>query len=215
VLEAFPESFPAAAGARWTGNPLRREIAALRREPGRAPNDPPNLLVVGGSLGAKALNEALPAALAITALPVKVRHQTGEAMQAETAARYAEAGIEARVDAFVEDMAEAYAWADLAVCRAGAMTVSELSAAGVPAILIPFPHAIDDHQTQNARYLAEAGAAVLLPQTELTPERLATEIAGLLNHPDRLKSMSAKAAALAKPEAARTVAGICIEQAKP
>jgi UDP-N-acetylglucosamine--N-acetylmuramyl-(pentapeptide) pyrophosphoryl-undecaprenol N-acetylglucosamine transferase len=215
VLEAFPESFPAAAGARWTGNPLRREIAALRREPGRAPNDPPNLLVVGGSLGARALNEALPAALAITALPVKVRHQTGEAMRAETAARYAEAGIEARVDAFVEDIAEAYAWADLAVCRAGAMTVSELSAAGVPAILIPFPHAIDDHQTQNARYLAEAGAAVLLPQTELTPERLATEIAGLLNHPDRLKSMSAKAAALAKPEAARTVAGICIEQAKP
>jgi UDP-N-acetylglucosamine--N-acetylmuramyl-(pentapeptide) pyrophosphoryl-undecaprenol N-acetylglucosamine transferase len=214
VCEAFPGSFPAAVGARRAGNPLRREIAGLEREPDRAPNDPPNLLVVGGSLGAKALNEAVPAALAAIGRPVHVRHQTGEAMRAETEARYVEAGIEARVESFVDNMAEAYAWADLAVCRAGAMTVSELSAAGLPAILIPFPYAIDDHQTQNARYLADAGAAVLLPQTELTPERLATEIAALLGEPQRLKAMSAKAAVLAKPDAARTVASICLEVAK-
>lgn len=215
LLEAFPESFPANLGARWTGNPLRRDIAELKREPGRVPNAPPNLLVVGGSLGAKALNEALPEALAKAGLPANIRHQTGQAMRDETAARYAELGIEARMDAFVEDMAEAYAWADLAVCRAGAMTVSELSAAALPAILVPYPHAIDDHQTHNARYLADAGAAVLLPQTELTPDRLATEIAALIGDPDRLAAMSAKAAALAKPEAAQTVAGICIQEAKP
>jgi UDP-N-acetylglucosamine--N-acetylmuramyl-(pentapeptide) pyrophosphoryl-undecaprenol N-acetylglucosamine transferase len=234
VCEAFPGSFPASVGARWTGNPLRQEIAGLKavvsgqlpavsEEDGRETPDTSyrqsttdhwQLLVVGGSLGAKALNETIPAALAAVGRPVRVRHQTGEAMRAETQARYAEAGIEARVEAFVENMAEAYAWADLAVCRAGAMTVSELSAAGLPAILIPLPHAIDDHQTHNARYLVEAGAAVLLPQTELTPERLAREIAFLMSDPQQLNSMAESAAALAKPEAARTVAGICLEAAK-
>lgn len=232
VCEAFPSSFPASVGARWTGNPLRQEIAELkkvvsdkwrvaREEAAEGPallttHYSPlatRILVVGGSLGAKALNEAVPAALAAVGRPVRVRHQTGEAMRAETEARYAEAGIEARVEAFVENMAEAYAWADLAVCRAGAMTVSELSAAGLPAILIPFPYAIDDHQTHNARYLAEAGAAVLLPQTDLTPERLTAEIAALLERPERLRAMAECASELAKPEAARSVADICLHVA--
>jgi UDP-N-acetylglucosamine--N-acetylmuramyl-(pentapeptide) pyrophosphoryl-undecaprenol N-acetylglucosamine transferase len=238
VLEAFPGSFPAGAGARWTGNPLRREIAGLRRNAQKVAsgewrmasestamdqtsdtaNHPPlaakpNILVIGGSLGAKALNETVPEALALAGFKARVRHQTGEAMRAETEARYARAGMDACVEAFVENMAEAYAWADLAVCRSGAMTVSELSAVGLPAILIPFPYAIDDHQTQNARYLADAGAAVLLPQTELNPQRLAAEIAALVDRPSLLQAMSERAAALAKPEAARVVADICLEAA--
>jgi UDP-N-acetylglucosamine--N-acetylmuramyl-(pentapeptide) pyrophosphoryl-undecaprenol N-acetylglucosamine transferase len=213
VLEAFPDSFPAGVGARCTGNPLRREIAALQRETRTPPNNPPNILVVGGSLGAKALNETVPEALAAAGLPVRVLHQTGAAMRAETESRYAKNGIDARVEPFVENMAEAYAWADLAICRAGAMTVSELAAAGLPAILIPFPHAIDDHQTQNARYLADAGAAVLLPQTELTPERLAAEIVALIGHPERRQAMAERASALSKPEAAHTVAAICLHEA--
>ncbi|MGZ8246501.1 undecaprenyldiphospho-muramoylpentapeptide beta-N-acetylglucosaminyltransferase [Methylomagnum sp.] len=233
VLEAFPNSFPAKIGARCTGNPLRREIAALHEKVARGEgrgasntdsfipsslttNHSPlttRLLIVGGSLGAKALNEAMPSALAAVRLPLKIRHQTGAAMRDDTAACYEAAGIEARVDAFVEDMAEAYAWADLAVCRAGAMTVSELSAAGLPAILIPFPYAIDDHQTHNARYLADAAAAVLLPQTELTPERLVAEIKALLEQPERLQIMAKRAASLAKPEAARAVADICLQTA--
>lgn len=212
VLEAFPNSFPASASARCTGNPLRREIAALAETPRQEPKDPPNLLVVGGSLGAKALNEIVPAALAAAGLTVRIRHQTGAAMRAETAARYAEAGIDAQVEAYVEDMAEAYHSADLAICRAGAMTVSELSAAGLPAILIPYPHAIDDHQTRNARYLGDAGAAVVLPQTELTPERLAAEIRALVGDPSRLRAMAQNAAAQARPEAAETVARICVHE---
>lgn len=233
VLEAFPDSFPAKIGARCTGNPLRREIAALHgkvasgewlvaRNSDSLPSSslathhsPPTtrLLIVGGSLGARALNEAMPSALAAVGAPLEIRHQTGAAMRDDTAARYAEAGIESRVDAFVEDMAEAYAWANLAVCRAGAMTVSELSAVGLPAILIPFPYAIDDHQTHNARYLADADAAVLLPQSELTPERMAQEIKALLGQPERLQAMAANAVSLAKPEAARTVADICLQAA--
>lgn len=221
VLEAFPNSFPAKTGARCVGNPLRREIAASGKlrvasdESAAASSPTPRILVVGGSLGAKALNENVPEALSRIGIPIQVRHQTGPAMREETENRYARSGIDARVEAFVENMAEAYAWADLAICRAGAMTVSELSAAGLPAILIPFPYAIDDHQTQNARYLADAGAAVLLPQTELTPERLAAEIQAVFADPERPRAMAEHAMALAKPEATRTVADICLECLKP
>ena len=213
VLEAFPESFPARNGARWTGNPLRREISALHGTRQGAPHRPLRLLVVGGSLGAKALNETVPEAVARTGLALEIRHQTGAAMQAGTAEHYARLGIDARVDAYVEDMAEAYSWADLAVCRAGAMTLSELSAAGLPAILIPYPHAIDDHQTRNAQYLADADAAILLPQTELTADHLAAVLGGLLAEPGRLSGMAVRTAALARPEAATTVAEICLEEA--
>jgi UDP-N-acetylglucosamine--N-acetylmuramyl-(pentapeptide) pyrophosphoryl-undecaprenol N-acetylglucosamine transferase len=213
VLEAFPESFPAATGARWTGNPLRPEMISLPRDGAAGHHEPPRLLVVGGSLGAKALNETVPKAVALAGLALDIRHQTGQAMQAETAELYRQLGIAARVDAFVEDMAEAYGWADLAVCRAGAMTVSELSAAGLPAILVPYPHAIDDHQTRNAHYLADAEAAILMPQTELTPERLAAELVALIGGRERLPAMAKRAAALAKPEATRTVADICLKEA--
>ena len=119
------------------------------------------------------------------------------------------------MEAFIDDMAEVYTWADLVICRSGAMTVSELSAVGLPAILIPYPYAIDDHQTHNARYLAEAGAALLMPQTELTPERLALEMTTLYREPDRLQAIAEAALSLAKPEAARVVAEKCLLEVCP
>jgi len=215
VLEAFPGSFPAKVGARLTGNPLRKEIAALppRSEPWDGQR-PINLLIIGGSLGAKALNETVPAALARIQHKLNIRHQTGEAMRTATAERYAQQGLQAEVKAFVDDMAEAYRWADIAICRAGAMTVSELAAAGLPGILVPYPHAIDDHQTQNAQYLADNGAAVLLPQTEMTPDSLAAALDHILTEPHRLESMARAARLIARPEAARVVADICLDSAR-
>jgi UDP-N-acetylglucosamine--N-acetylmuramyl-(pentapeptide) pyrophosphoryl-undecaprenol N-acetylglucosamine transferase len=214
VLEAFPESFPSKVNAIATGNPLRREIASLPvRQTSWAPGLPLNVLVVGGSLGAKALNEALPEALSKLGHPLNIRHQTGEAMRAETAERYSAAGLAANISAFVEDMAEAYGWADLVICRSGAMTVSELAAAGLPAVLVPYPHAIDDHQTKNAHYLVDVGAAVLMPQSELTAESLAAVLMSLLESPGKIDMMSQKARAMAKPEATRIVAGICLDEA--
>ncbi len=214
VLEAFPGSFPGRVSASFTGNPLRSEIAALPVRPMVwSPGHPLNILVVGGSLGAQALNEVVPEALAKLSHPLNIRHQTGEAMRADTAGRYSAAGLTADVSAFVEDMAEAYGWADFAICRSGAMTVSELAAAGLPAVLVPYPHAIDDHQTKNAHYLADAGAVVLMPQTELTPERLASVLASLLESPGKFVDMAQKARAKAKPDAAQIVAGICLDNA--
>lgn len=215
LLEAMPESFPAVAGAQCVGNPLRSEIAVL---PVKAetwqPTRPLNILIVGGSLGAKALNEIVPAALAKAAFSLNIRHQTGSAMRDETEARYVSEGLKAEVTAFVENMAEAYQWADLAICRSGAMTVSELAAAGLPAILVPYPHAIDDHQTQNGQYLAEIGAAILIPQAELTPDSLAHCLHNILSSADSLRSMAQHARKKACPDATRTVSGICLEQAE-
>jgi UDP-N-acetylglucosamine--N-acetylmuramyl-(pentapeptide) pyrophosphoryl-undecaprenol N-acetylglucosamine transferase len=215
ILEAFPGSFQPSAGARWTGNPLRREITDRRaRSRPESESGPLRVLVMGGSLGAKALNETVPEALGLARVGIQVWHQTGEVMREETKVRYANAGIaDARVDAFIEDVADAYAWADIAVCRAGAMTVSELAAVGLPAILVPFPYAIDDHQTQNARYLSDSGAAVLLAQSDLNPARLASELVSLAGHPGRLREMAEKLAVLSKPAAARAVAEACLEQA--
>jgi UDP-N-acetylglucosamine--N-acetylmuramyl-(pentapeptide) pyrophosphoryl-undecaprenol N-acetylglucosamine transferase len=213
VLEAFPGSFAAKAGAVCVGNPLRRAIAEAVAQERPARDGAPRLLVVGGSLGAKALNEIVPAALALAGGKFAVRHQTGAAMRAETEALYARLGVEAEVAAFIQDMAEAYRWADLAVCRAGAMTVSELAAASLPAILVPFPHAIDDHQTANARYFSGAGAAVLMPQSELTPQRLAEQLNALTQERESLSAMSQKARGLARPDAAQRVAGVCLGEA--
>ncbi|MBS1212106.1 MAG: undecaprenyldiphospho-muramoylpentapeptide beta-N-acetylglucosaminyltransferase [Proteobacteria bacterium] len=152
VLEAFPRSFPDSANARCVGNPLRREIGKAVPEEKARTGEKLKVLVVGGSQGAQALNELVPEAIALCGRAVSVLHQTGAAMREETEAHYRRLGAdEARVVPFIEDMAEAYDWADLAICRAGAMTVSELTAAGLPAVLVPFPFAIDDHQTANAR----------------------------------------------------------------
>jgi len=222
VLEAFPDSFPAASGARWVGNPLRREIVQADPAEKTKRGDQLKVLVLGGSQGAMALNRAVPEAAAMTDAKrrdgggtIRVLHQTGEAMRAETEALYQRLGVDARVVAYIEDMAEAYRWADLAVCRAGAMTVSELMAAGLPSALVPYPHAIDDHQTHNARYLADAGAAVLIPQSELTPERLSRELTDLSQKPGRLTEMSRSARLLAKLDAARVVAEVCLHEAHP
>jgi UDP-N-acetylglucosamine--N-acetylmuramyl-(pentapeptide) pyrophosphoryl-undecaprenol N-acetylglucosamine transferase len=213
VMAAFPDAL---RGAEWTGNPVRAEIAAIAEPQARyaARSGPLNLLVIGGSLGAKALNEAVPVALA--AMPEaqrpRVVHQTGAQHLDAVRAGYAEQGVAGEVIAFIDDMAARYAQADVVVCRAGAMTVAELAAAGVPGILVPFPHAVDDHQSANARFLVAQGAALLLPQSELTPQRLAQLLAGL-DRP-RLLDMARKARALGKPDAARVVAQRCMALAR-
>ncbi len=215
VLEAFPGSFPPARRARLTGNPVRPEIAALAEPEARfdGRGGRPRLLVLGGSLGAQALNEALPAALARLPQPARpeVRHQAGRGKEEAARAAYAEAGVEAEVVPFLDDMAAAYGWADLVVCRAGALTVAELAAAGVGAVLVPYPHAVDDHQTRNARYLVEGGAARLLPQPELEAGGLADLLADLLADRSGLLEMARAARRLALPQATRQVADLCEE----
>lgn len=199
----------------WAGNPVRPEIAALpvpaERLAGRS--GPLRVLVIGGSLGAQALNEAVPLGMALPGdgeMP-QIVHQAGEKHLAALQANYAAAGVPAHCVAFIEDMAGAYEWADLVICRAGALTIAELAAAGVASVLVPFPHAVDDHQTGNARFLVEAGGAFLLPQNELTPE----SIAGLRSHSrGQLLEMAEKARGLAKPDATEAVANICAEIAK-
>ena len=212
TLCAFPEAL---RGAAHTGNPVRPEIAAVappgERYAGRS--GPLRILVVGGSLGAKALNDIVPRALALLsgeARPI-VTHQSGAQHAAGLAAAYAAAEVRASTPSFIDDMAAAYAESDLAVCRAGATTVAELAAAGVASVLVPFPHAVDDHQTSNAHFLADSGAAVLVPQSELTPERLAGLIAGFDRK--RLLEMAARARSLGRPDATEAVARACMELA--
>ena len=211
VMVAFPQALKS---AEWTGNPVREEIAALpapeQRFAQRA--GPLRILVVGGSLGAQALNEAVPRALARLSTPVSVVHQSGEKHLESLRTHYRDAGVRGELVAFIDDMARRYAEADLVICRAGAVTIAELSAGGVASVLVPFPHAVDDHQSANARFLSNHGAALLLPQTELSPERLASLIGAL----DRaqLLEMARKARALGKPDAARVVAQRCMEIAR-
>lgn len=218
VMEAFPGSFPARCGAVHTGNPVRAEIARVpvpeERFAGRT--GALRVLVLGGSQGARALNEVVPAALAALAdrCPVTVCHQAGPRNLAAARAGYAAAGVTAQPVAFIEDMARAYAWADVVVCRAGAMTIAELAATGVASILVPFPYAVDDHQTHNARYLAEAGAALLLRQAELTAQRLASVLAELCATRERLLTMARAARTLAVPDAAARVMTFCLEAAR-
>ena len=212
VLTGFPDVMKR---AEWCGNPVRDSIAALPDPQARydARSGVLNVLVVGGSLGAQALNECLPQALFCMPqeLEPKVIHQTGKKHFAEVQGLYQQAGIAAEVKPFLDDMAQYYAWADVVICRAGALTVAELAAAGVASILIPFPFAVDDHQTANARFLSEHGAAILLPQTELKPRHLA----GLLQGMTRAQalSMAQAARALAQPKAAQCVAKVCKELA--
>ena len=215
VLEAFPGSFPDTTGAVAVGNPVRAEISALPapevRLAGR--EAPVRLLVVGGSLGAQVLNEVLPAALARLPSGVRpqVRHQAGRGKAEGARAAYRDAGVDAEVSEFLDDMAGAYAWADLVVCRAGALTVSELAAAGVGSVLVPYPHAVDDHQTRNAAFLADAGAARLLPQAGLSAERLGGLLEALVSDRPGLLAMARAARGLARPDATARVADCCEE----
>ncbi len=210
VLQGFPNSFAPKFNAICTGNPLRESLKQI----------PPtslqkggllHILVVGGSQGAKVLNENVPNAIALLKNSVQIRHQTGAAMQNEVAEKYKTLKLNAEARAFIEDMAAAYSWADLVICRAGAMTISEVAAMGIPAIFIPLPNAIDDHQTANAKYLSESGAAILLKQSDLTAENLAQKIRCLC---ENLSERRAISQTLAYLNATETVAQICIAEAK-
>lgn len=218
VLEGFPGTFKHLEQAQATGNPVRQDIASLSspsvRLVGRE-TDKVRVLIVGGSLGAQALNHTVPQAL--KQLPEAIRptvyHQAGTRNIEDARQQYQQAGITADVEPFIEDMAEAYAWADLVICRAGALTVAELAAAGVGSILVPYPYAVDDHQTQNAHYLANHEAAILVNQDNLTPEWLAQQLESLCTRRAKLIKMGIAARAVAKPLATQQVAAICASYA--
>lgn len=223
VLAAFPDAFKNGVGksADVVGNPVRNNIqnldAVSARYQSRADdNQPIHLLVLGGSLGAKAINELVP--IAIAQLPAQSRpiiwHQAGKNHAEVTAALYKQHGVSAKVEPFIEDMSAAYAWADMVICRAGALTVCELMAAGVASILIPLPSAIDDHQTYNAKHLSDVGAGISLMQKELTAEKLAALLLTELADRQHLASMAEKAQQLAMPQSAVRVADICEEVAR-
>jgi UDP-N-acetylglucosamine--N-acetylmuramyl-(pentapeptide) pyrophosphoryl-undecaprenol N-acetylglucosamine transferase len=197
----------------WSGNPVRDDIVRLAPPEARfaGRHGPLRVLIVGGSLGAKALNETVPQALALLAVAERplVTHQAGAAHVDALRRTYGVAGVDAEVLAFIDDMAARYGDADLIISRAGATTVTELAVAGVGSILIPFPYAVDDHQTRNARYLADHGAALLMPQAELSPQSLAAMLRGLTR--PKLVEMARAARALGKPGAAQKVADLCME----
>ena len=213
VLSAFPSAF--GAKATLVGNPVRLEITQVATPEARMSqrSGPLRILVVGGSLGAQALNQVLPLALAkINKVQrPQVVHQAGEKHINALISDYKKTGVKAEALAYIEDMAAMYSWADIVICRAGALTIAELSAAGVASVLVPFPHAVDDHQTSNASYLSDAGAAILISQTTFTADKLARLIQNLSR--EQCLSMAIKARALGKPEATASVANICMELA--
>jgi len=212
IASGFPEVLNKGV---WLGNPVRPEIATVKapaeRFAGR--EGALRLLVIGGSLGAQALNETVPQGLALLAADQQpqIVHQAGEKNIDALKAAYAAVGVQAHCVPFIEDMAGAYEWADLVICRAGALTIAELAAVGVASILVPFPHAVDDHQTANAKFLVNVGGAFLLPQSQLTPDAIA-----LIRNYSRsqLLEMAEKARSLAKPDATLDVVNLCIEAAK-
>jgi UDP-N-acetylglucosamine--N-acetylmuramyl-(pentapeptide) pyrophosphoryl-undecaprenol N-acetylglucosamine transferase len=214
VLQAFPGTFE---GAATVGNPVRRAIQDTPDPAARlgARHGPLHVLVVGGSQGARALNERIPEALAL--LPAHERpevwHQGGRTLAVAQAA-YQRAGVDATLDAFIEDMPGAYAWADLVVCRAGASTIAELAAAGCGAVLVPFPAAVDDHQTRNGAYLVSRGAAVLVAEAQLTADGLARTLRELLADRGKLLAMAQAARGAAWPRAEATIADAVLEVAR-
>lgn len=230
VLTAFPDVLGACQSVEQIGNPVRRDIEQLGATRSAERNSSAcHVLVVGGSLGARTLNRNVPPALAQwlstsdTNTALSVWHQTGSAELDATRAAYAAHDMidtaenatggtsSVRVDAFIDDMVAAYDWADLVICRAGAMTISELSAAGLPGILVPYPYAVDDHQTTNALWLVNADAAISIADEALSAERLATELSALLSDGERLAQMSVNARRVFKPNAARRVADALLE----
>jgi UDP-N-acetylglucosamine--N-acetylmuramyl-(pentapeptide) pyrophosphoryl-undecaprenol N-acetylglucosamine transferase len=215
VLQAFPGSWDDSLEAVSVGNPVRREVVDLEEPGARYENreGPLRILLTGGSQGALALNRLLPKALEQMAgvHEFTVRHQAGPRWVEETQATYEQAGVKAEVTDFIEDMASAYAWADVVVCRAGALTVSEVAAAGVAALFIPFPHAVDDHQTRNAEFLVENDAALLLQESQTDARTLANVLSPLAGDRARLASMAIRGRAVAVPDSANRVAALCRE----
>ena len=214
VLTGFADALP---NAEWVGNPVRASIAALPDPAQRigTRTGKPRLLVLGGSLGARALNIVLPQALALLTLAERpeVLHQCGSRGLDEARGAYTKAGVDAQVVAFIDDMAGSYGWADLAVCRAGALTLAELTAAGLGALLVPYPHAVDDHQTHNAEALVAVGASELIQEHDLDAQQLAQRLSTLLHDRARMTAMAVAARTLAKPDAAQAIASACMEVA--
>jgi len=213
VMESFPDSFKITKPVQLVGNPVRTGIINIAK-----PNDrlkdrtgALNVLVVGGSLGAAALNKAVPEMLSLIENKnnFSVWHQTGKNNYQQTIELYSQLNVQAKLGAFIDDMAEAYEWADVVICRAGAMTISELSIAGVASVLVPYPYAVDDHQTANAQYLVDKNAAVLMPQNELTAESLKKVV--LSFNRDKVLKMSEAAQKFSKPQAAEKVAEMCMQ----
>jgi len=217
VLQAFPGSFNSRVVVETVGNPVREDISAVAQPADRYNNRQGalRLLVLGGSQGALALNQTVPAALA--RLPAHerpvVRHQCGSRTLDVARDAYAKHGIDVELMAFIDDMAAAYAWADLVVCRAGALTVAELCAVGLPALFVPFPSAVDDHQTANARPMEEVGAAAIISERDLSAELLANVLHEWLSSRQSLLARAAKARELAKPQALARITELCLEQA--
>ena len=212
VFAGFPDSFPSGVGAETVGNPVRSELQGLpepeQRFAGR--RGPIRVLILGGSQGARSLNQQLPLALArLPAGRITVRHQCGERWVSETQGAWDRFAIEVRVEAFIEDMAEAWQWADVAICRAGALTIAELTTVGVGAVLIPLPSAADDHQTANARWLEQGGAGRVVPQKLISGPDFEQLVDQLTRERDRLLEMAVRARRMARPEADRRMAEVC------
>ncbi len=211
VCQAFPATFPESTKVVTTGNPVRQEIIDIlspswRYQQREQADEPLHVLIVGGSLGAQALNERVPDALKQLNVPLKVFHQCGQKQLEATQARYADvpASLQVEVMPFIEDMAQAYANADLIICRAGALTVTEVATAGVAAIFVPLPSAVDDHQTANAKFLANTSAAKICQQASMTSDSLASLLAPLMNR-QVLSEMAVKARQKAQPDATQHV----------
>ncbi|MEJ2127280.1 MAG: undecaprenyldiphospho-muramoylpentapeptide beta-N-acetylglucosaminyltransferase [Woeseiaceae bacterium] len=217
VLQAFPGSFNSSVRAETVGNPVREDIAAVAApaERYRSRTGPLRLLVLGGSQGALALNRTVPEALAKLAAGERplVRHQSGKLTIDKAREAYEAHGVDVELVEFIEDMAGAYAWADIVVCRAGALTVAELCSVGLPALFVPYPGAVDDHQTANARPMADAGAAVIIDESMLSPDVLAGQLREWLTTRDDLLDKAEKAHGLDKPRALSRITELCLEQA--
>lgn len=227
VLEAFPGTFARLSSGigrkvMLTGNPVRPEIAAV---PAHVPHTPLRLLVVGGSRGALAINQMIPRVLQRfcdqsgdqscdkSGDRIEVWHQTGKGTYEQCLADYQQLGVSGRVEPFIDDMAQAYGWADLVLCRSGALTIAELAAAGKPGILVPFPFAVDDHQTVNGRYLVDRGAALMVQQKDLDVDGLTTMILELADNPEQLERMASSARSASLPQATDDVVRLCLEAA--
>ncbi len=219
VLQAFPGSFPANIKSVTVGNPVRADIAALAEPATRlgSRQGAIRLLVLGGSQGALVLNKLVPAALA--RLPAELRptvwHQAGSLTIDTARESYEKQSLAVELVPFIDDMAGAYAWADLVVCRAGALTVAELSAVGLPAIFVPYPAAVDDHQTANAQPMADAGAAAIMAERDMSDESLASLLQNWLSSREDLVARASKARALARPDAVSRISNLCLEAAEP
>lgn len=215
MMSAFPHTFSDASKAIQTGNPVREEIVNILEPTQRLANRKPpyRILVLGGSQGARTLNQTVPKALNYVSqhVNIEIKHQAGKNEFEATKQAYRLLNLDADVLAFIDDMASAYAWADIIICRAGATTVTEIATVGVPAIFIPFPKAVDDHQTHNAQHLVNLNAAKLINEKDLCPAKLAEAIQSILQQPDQLVTMATQARQLAQTHATRAVVDRCRE----